>query len=145
MRRLGRRNYVICRNRTMKVSLGVAARDRMFGKAMRRIRPAFAQLFAGIEAYVLSNPIYETLLIGITDDKGDEYLEEVPNNDGFFQVVCGCGTSWDSGPISDADLQTLVLDRIQKAIDLCPLTVPDREGLMKLIEDWRGNVCPNNK
>jgi hypothetical protein len=65
----------------------------------------------------LQHPSYRSILVGITDDKGPELFEEVPNEDEVFQVLAGC-SRWES----DEDLAREVLEILRRAVRACPLT-----------------------
>ena len=41
------------------------------------------------EAVVMTDPIHEAILVGVTDDQPWDFFDEVENNDGFFQVLAG--------------------------------------------------------
>jgi len=53
----------------MKISLSIAAQDRLFSKAIRRVRPNFDELFDAFCQVEITNPIHEAILIGLTDSE----------------------------------------------------------------------------
>jgi hypothetical protein len=75
----------------MKIGISIAARDRFFGKAMRRIRPAFTELENTISALDLSNPGFETFLIGLTDDPAADGAKVIFTDSDTQQVMIGLG------------------------------------------------------
>ncbi|MCB1277821.1 hypothetical protein [Prosthecobacter sp.] len=75
----------------MKLGISIASRDRFFGKAMRRIRPAFTELECAIEALDLSDPGFENFLIGLTDDPAADGAEVVFTDADTRQVMIGLG------------------------------------------------------
>ena len=124
----------------MQLRLSVLARDRAFSKAMRRVRTRVQPLLDAFEATVLDHPIHQGILVGITDDKGTEFFEEVENNDGFFQVLSGCilrGT--------DDELTEDVLEIIHRAVRICPFATSDHDKFEELFARIRplvlGSKC----
>lgn len=113
----------------MKLRLSVVARDRQFSKAIRRIRPRFDQLLKDFEKVELVDPIHEAILVGITDDKTDDYFEEVSNRDGFFQIMAGCGVIG-----SDEELTVRVFQILQKAATACPFSKPDKLSIQHVFD-----------
>lgn len=113
----------------MELRFSVLARDRHFAKAMRRIRPRFAQLFEAFAKTELANPIHEAILVGITDDQKPPFFEEVPNNDGFFQVLAGCDM-----PDSDEELTRQVFDVLRRAAAVCPFSKIDHERVQQVFD-----------
>lgn len=106
----------------MQLRFSVLARNRTFSKAMRRVRVNIQPLLDAFEATELKHPIHEAILVGITDDKGPEFFEEVANNDGFFQVLAGCSQRG-----TDDDLTEDVFNILQRAVRVCPFATPDHE------------------
>lgn len=118
----------------MELRLSVAARDRFFGKAMRRIRPSLAPVFERFSEIQPIHPIHSAILVGITDEYGDGHYEEVQNNDGFYQVLTGCKDTWSSGKISDEDLRAAVILKLKTAVSACPFSEPDREMFLSVFK-----------
>src|SRR6266446_6616957 len=119
----------------MELRFSVLARDREFAKAMRRIRPRFASFVEVFATTELVNPIHQAILVGITDDKGPEFFEEVPNKDGFFQVLAGVRMKH-----SDVDLVKVVFDTLRRAAKACPFSKPDHETIQRVFEDSEAKV-----
>ena len=115
----------------MEIGFGVAARERRFSKAMRRVRPRLGSLFDAIESTILSEPHPDTLLLGVTDEKKNDYFEIVPNQDGFFQVLAGLEMV-----DSEAELVDSVVAILHRAIRECPLSSKDRDRIEKVFDDW---------
>jgi hypothetical protein len=84
---------------------------------------------------MLVNPIHEALLVGITDDKGPEFFEEVPNRDGFFQVLAGVQTKG-----SDLDLTKEVFNILRRAAKACPFSKPDHETIESVFDEFEDKV-----
>jgi hypothetical protein len=118
----------------MKLRLSIAARDRFFGKAMRRIRPSLEPVFERFSEIQLIHPIHSAILVGITDEYGDEHYEEIKNDDGFYQVLIGCRDTWSSGKISDKDLREAVVLKLKTAVSACPFSEPDREKFLTVFK-----------
>ncbi len=119
----------------MQLRFSVLARDRKFSKAMRRIRSRVQPLVDAFESVEMKNPIHEAILVGITDDQGSEYFEEVVNNDGFFQVLAGCTFNG-----SDDDLTVEVFEILCRATSQCPFSRPDKEAFDLLFDRMRPTV-----
>lgn len=113
----------------MEVRLGSAARDRRFSRAMRRIRPGLQQVLNALWAVELQHPVFDAILIGVTDEHARGWYEEVPNSDGFFQVMAGCAPY-----TTDESLIDDVFQIIRSALILCPLAVPDRQALLEILD-----------
>lgn len=111
------------------------ARDRMFMKAMRRVREKLRPLFEAFEQVEMVNPIHQAILVGITDEKGNEFFEEVENDDGFFQVLAGCSTT-----AKDESLVQSVFEILLRAARACPFSVPDRAQFERVFEDHRPTI-----
>ncbi len=119
----------------MDLRFSVLARDRHFAKAMRRIRPRFAQLFEAFAKMELANPIHEAILVGITDDQKPPFFEEVSNNDGFFQVLAGCDMR-----DSDEELTKEVLDILRRAATACPFSEVDHERVQQVFNTQQSAI-----
>jgi hypothetical protein len=76
----------------------------------------------------LANPIYEAILVGVTDDKPSGYLEEVSNVDGFFQVLVGVDRTGE-----DDALLTAVVAALRAAVKACPFSGPDKNALTEVM------------
>ena len=74
----------------MQLRFSVLARNRVFSKAMRRVRTKLQPLLDAFGSIELEHSIHEAILVAITDDQPPQFFEEVENNDGFFQVLAGC-------------------------------------------------------
>src|SRR5690349_14890904 len=120
----------------MRLSWSIATSRRAFGKAMRRIRPTLESLAAEIEAVPIQYPIHEAVLVGITDNRDDMFFEEVPNHDGFFQVLTGFDASVDLTSQNDANLKKMVFDKLRQAVIACPFSRPDREAFEGFFDLW---------
>jgi hypothetical protein len=119
----------------MQLRISVMARDRLFMKAMRRVRERLQPLLDAFEQVEMVNPIHQAILVGITDDKGEEFFQEVENDEGFFQVQAGCTFSK-----NDDRLVQSVYEILQRASKACPFSVPDREQFDRLFQDHRPTV-----
>ncbi|WP_157632221.1 hypothetical protein [Variovorax sp. CF313] len=116
----------------MKINLGVAAQTPQFSKKMRRIRPAFELLFDDFSNIKLTNPIYDSILIGVTDSQSVDYFEEIKNREGYFQILAGM-----SGDFSDEKAKELIFEIVKKSIQACPFSRPDKELLMRFLDEWK--------
>jgi hypothetical protein len=101
-------------------------------KAMRRVRGELAPLLDGFAEAELVHAPFEAILVDITDDKGPEFFEEIPNSDGFFQVVVGCSMN-----SSDAELRANVVDILHRAVSACPLSPTDMLTVQKVFDVCR--------
>ena len=115
----------------MKLILSVAAKDRLFGKALRRVRPAFDALFAEFAQIELCHPIHDSILVGLTDDREPGHFEEIQNADGYFQVLLGCPRA-----ANDEELKQAVFERIKRAVMACPFSAPDKASFERLLQKW---------
>ncbi len=70
----------------------------------------------------LLDPGYDAILVGITDDQGPELFQEVPNDDGVFQIIAGCSPS-----DSESEFEKQIVEILREAVRVCPLTASDRE------------------
>jgi hypothetical protein len=111
------------------------ARDRLFTKAMRRVRERLQPLLNAFEQVEMVNPIHHAILVGVTDDRGDQFFEEVENDEGFFQVHAGCTFSKND----DALVQS-VYEILQRAAKACPFSIPDREQFERVFRDNRPTI-----
>lgn len=116
----------------MQLRFSVLARNRTFSRKMRRVRERIRPLLDAFDATELENPIHKAILVGITDDKGPEFFEEVENDDGLFQVLAGCS---DCG--SDDELMKEVFVILQRAVRRCPFAAPDHQRFEMLFTRLR--------
>ena len=116
----------------MQLRFSVLARNRAFSKSMRRVRTKLQPLLDAFEATALDHPIHEAILVGITDNMGPEFFEEVENNDGFFQVLPGCRQR-----DSDSELTEDVLEILHRAVRTCPFATPDHDKFEALFARFR--------
>ena len=116
---------------TMKLILSFSDRDRLFGKAMHRVLPAFDSLSAEFAQTKLNDSIHNSILVALTDDLEPEYFEETPNNRGNFQVLMGCP------PITaDRELKRAIFERLKRAVMACPFSKPDTATFERLLQKW---------
>jgi hypothetical protein len=115
----------------MKLILSFAARDRLFGKAMRRVLPAFDSLSTEFAQTKLHDPIHDSILVALTDDLEPSYFEETPNNRGNFQVLMGVPRV-----TSDGELKLAVFERVKRAVVACPFSTPDKANFERLFQWW---------
>lgn len=115
----------------MRLSISVAAQNPAFSKQVRRVRPFFDPLIEQFSAVQLVNPIHEAVLLGITDSKSPDFFEEVPNRDGFFQILAGVALVPD-----DAEFKARLFGVIRKAVDACPFSAPDKKQFLNLLDGW---------
>jgi hypothetical protein len=111
----------------MELRFSVFARDRQFAKAMRRIRPRFASLADRFAKTELNSAVHKAVLVGITDDQGLNFFSEVPNTDGFFQVLAGCHLTE-----GDSSLAKQVFQILRRAAMACPLSRTDCEKVQEV-------------
>ena len=119
----------------MELCLSVAARDRRFSRAIQRVRPRFEPLLDRVSKLELTNPIHSAILVGITDDNGSEHFREVPNDEGFFQVVAGCELQ-----TSDGKLTRQVFEILRRATKACPLTPADQASVQAIFDHCERDV-----
>ena len=84
----------------------------------------------------LQHPIHEAVLLGICDDKEDTFFEEIPNKDGFFQVLMGFDSTIALTGQNDSTLKQAVFGKLRRAVDSCPFSRPDREAFERLLDGW---------
>jgi hypothetical protein len=120
----------------MELRFSVLARDSRFGKAMRRIRPRFAALTQSFAKIDFESAVHKAVLVGLTDDKGMDFFREVPNSDGFFQILAGC-----EFVESDSDLTKQVFASLRRAAMACPLSADDGKKVGGLFESLEKTMC----
>jgi hypothetical protein len=86
----------------------------------------------------LKHPIHEAILVGITDDRAKDSFEEVPNGDGYYQVLVGFDSSIGLGAENDRQLKFALFQQLSKAILACPFSAPDRESVKAALDAWAG-------
>ena len=126
----------------MKLSWSTCARNRAWSKAIRRIRPAFDSLETAFAAVELRHPIHEAILVGITDEHGKDYYQEVPNADGYFQALVGFDPTIGLGAENDRRLEIALFEQLSRVILACPFATTDRESVTTAIQSWaRANLA----
>ncbi len=93
---------------------------------MRRVRPSIDARIAGFDQLVLRNPIHDTILLGITDDRPDESWDVV-TKDGFLQILSGFDDSIPLDGGSDQQLHAAIWRKLVRAVSECPFTSEDAE------------------
>lgn len=99
---------------------------------MRRVRPGIDARIAGFDRLVLRNPIHDAILLGITDDRPDEYWDVVTTG-GFFQILSGFDDSIPLDGGSDTQLHAAIWRKLVRAVSECPFTIKDAEMLRGFI------------
>lgn len=120
----------------MELNISVAARNRLFGKAVRRVYPALEELMRSFELKIPSRSESDAILVGLTDDKPDNYFVEIENSDGFFQVIAGCPL-----PTTDRKLIEAIAERVLRAVKECPMKDKDAQLAMVMIDEWSQKYC----
>lgn len=120
----------------MKLEVGLAVRNRLFSKAMRRILPLFDGLRSEFDGVELQHPLGRAILLGITDDLPAGHIEETPNNSGYHQFLCGLEFSQSFSPNNDIHLARAVFEQMRRAMALCQFADPDREAFERLFDRW---------
>jgi hypothetical protein len=100
------------------------------------VRHAFDSLYRDFEALQLAHHIHDAVLIGVTDDEPVGYFQEIPNSDGFFQVLIGMGSASEISALSEGALRSLLYVQIRKGILACPFSDPDRQAIDRLLSAW---------
>ena len=103
---------------------------------MRRVRPRFVSLQAAFAKLHLKHPIHERILVGVTDEHGTELFEEIPNADGYHQVIVGFDASIGLAAEDDARREIALFQQLSRAILSCPFSVPDRESVNAALKAW---------
>lgn len=119
----------------MELNIGIAARERQFSRAWRRVRSRFDPLVKAFAKVELANPIHRALLVGITDEKGTDYFEEIPNDDSYFQVLAGCAMK-----NSDLELSQQIFNILRKAASLCPFSIVDHESIQEVFDEFEPKI-----
>jgi hypothetical protein len=119
----------------MKISLNVAAQNRLFSKSVRRIRSSFDPLIDAFSQLEISNPIHEAILIGLTDAKAADHFEVIQNRDGYFQILAGMRSD-----AEDDELKVLLFNIIERAVQLCPFSTPDKNKFIYLLHEWKPKI-----
>lgn len=73
----------------MRIRLSIAARNRMFSRAARRVRPQIDVVLERIASTELNNPTWPTVLLGVTDEYLPDRIDTIPNNEGALQLTTG--------------------------------------------------------
>lgn len=115
----------------MKVSFSVAARDRAFAKAMRRIRPDFRVLLERLDQVQLDGPTPLAILIGLADGIPDGTFDEVQNSDGYFQELVGCSLKE-----TDDQIKNYVFNSLRSSVARCPLPDVDHRRLDGIFNEF---------
>ncbi len=115
----------------MNLSFGVLSSSRTFRRAVRRIRARLRPLLDGFEAIELLDPVFEGIIVGITDMKALGFFEEVENNDGFYQVFCGC-----SEYKSDSELIREIFEIFRRTTRECPFSRVDHDRIEMLFVEY---------
>lgn len=115
----------------MKLLIGLAVKDRLFGKAVRRVLPYFESLRTEFNTVELTDPIHDAILVGLTDDREPSFFKETLNNNGNFQVLMGC-------PLiaNDEDMKKAIFERLERAVMVCPFSTPDKTNVVELFQKW---------
>lgn len=113
----------------MDLSVSLLAHDRIFAKAMRRIRPRIESLAQGFRSVEMDSPLDEALLISFVDKKAPTFFEEVPNLDGYYQVIVGVPPG-----APDDELFRHVVSMVREAITRYQFSDPDRRAFLDFMD-----------
>ncbi len=109
----------------MQIKLSIAARNRLFSRAIQRVRPAVQEKLDLIEAHRLANPTWDIVLLAITDEYDSDRLDVIPNKDDVLQIVNGFPSELDLSQGNDDNIRLAVLQCVRNAIAECGLTPRD--------------------
>lgn len=116
----------------MRLNLSTTARDRQFGRKVRRASrkaDALGKLLAEVER---EGSFPEAILLMVTDGLAPGVIEEEPDAEGYFQVMIGLTAS-----ASEEELHDEIVTAISKAIEMCPLSEAERDALLNVIRMYR--------
>lgn len=102
---------------------------------MRRVRLRIQPLLDEFGEIEFEHPIYQAVLVGVTDEKPDGFLQEIENSDGFFQVLAGCAFHE-----SDDVMTSALFEVLRRATDLCPFADNDRAIVKQTFERVKSRV-----
>jgi hypothetical protein len=109
---------------------------------MRRIRPRLASLVAAFDSLGLRHPDFSAVLVGVTDDRPADYLNEVPNADGFYQTTVGFDPTIGLEVEGDQQLAEALFRQLSQAILACPFAPADRLAVGAMLSAWeRGHLA----
>jgi hypothetical protein len=115
----------------MKLGISAAAESRNFSRKFHRARTKFGSLVEQFSQLKLINPIHDAILVGVTDSLPPSHFVEVKNTDGFFQILAGV-----DGELEQEKLEESIFSIIQRAIQACPFSTPDRHQFVDLALRW---------
>lgn len=98
---------------------------------MRRVLARLETLVGIVDGVQLKAPSPKAILIGMTDDMDEDELEEIENNEGFYQVLIGCNYNGD-----EEVLLRDVFYRIMRTVEDTPLHHNDKDVLLALFERY---------
>jgi hypothetical protein len=116
----------------MQIQLSIAARNRQFSRAMKRVRPLVQDKLNLIEELRLKNPTWDVVLLAITDEYDFDRLEIIPNNDDVLQIINGFPSALDLSQSNDANICSAVLQCVRNSVHECRLT-PDDYAMIEAI------------
>ena len=119
---------------SMRIRLSIAARNRMFSRAARRVRPFIDRTLDRISETELENPTWTTVLLGIVDDLPPKRIDTIPNDD-CLQLMTGFPILDDLTPANDAAILAAFIAQIRLAIHQCGLTPSDTRLLCGILSD----------
>ena len=113
----------------MNLNISVASRDRLYSKAMRRIRPAFTKLQHEVASLKLTSPGFESFLIGLADESAEDGVKVVFTDTQTRQVMIGLG------PYSKSETDASLFERsmIEMIEALRLIDVEDEGDFRKLL------------
>ena len=112
-------------NSLMQIRLSIAARNRQFSRAMRRVRPLVQAKLELIEELRLKDPTWDVVLLAITDEYDVDRLDIIPNNDDVLQIINGFPAALDLSQSNDANIISAVLQCVRNSVHQCRLTPDD--------------------
>jgi hypothetical protein len=118
----------------MQIKLSIAARNRQFSRAMRRVRPAVQAKLDLIEAHGITNPTWDVVLLAITDEYDSDRLDIIQNNDDILQIINGFPSELDLSQSNDENIRLAVLKCVRNAIVECGLTPNDFAAIDAILD-----------
>lgn len=117
----------------MDIRLSIAARNRNFSRAMRRLRPIVESALAKLRRIELEHPTWTEVLIGIADDRDAGHIETVPNNHNVLQILIGFPSDVALLPANDREILAVMLVQMCTVVRECRLTPADEKAVTDIL------------
>lgn len=116
----------------MRLNVNTLARDRKFGRKVRRASRRADVLTARLAEVKTAGNFPAAILLCVTDDLAPGVVRQPPDTEELFQLSIGLTPS-----ASEKELHDEIVTAISTAVEMCPLSETERDAMHNVIRMYR--------